>query len=339
MTLDDLDKALHSFIHPVLIVSTVAGKGNYTIGEALEERILPSGEVYHIPIEEMLPPKALEEDYKRYALISNHAPFLLNLIYRWPIFYYRKFLRERYLKITNMEKIKEVLDTFKIKTVICVSHRPAFWLSNLKFQKRLDISLWGVLTEFGRNLGWKYISWEAMDGYLSPVGRNVFDFPFPEGLRCLRIKLPCKSGYYALAYREGSRDNVLMAAGHWGQISARKARGILEALLERFPMINVSVVCGKNDNLFNVLSAYFKNTTRVTVYAEVDNLLKLMEKCGSIVTKPGASTIVEAHASGRKIFLIKGMPVAEDNNALYAIKHFGAQWFNMENFENWHGSR
>ena len=47
-----------------------------------------------------------------------------------------------------------------------------------------------------------------------------------------------------------------------------------------------------------------------------------------MVTKPGIATLLEAHAAGRKIFLVKGIPVSEDNNARYALRHFGAEWFN-----------
>jgi len=60
------------------------------------------------------------------------------------------------------------------------------------------------------------------------------------------------------------------------------------------------------------------------------------KECASIITKPGFSTIVEAHAAKRTLFLLKGMPVAEDHNAKYAISHYDAQWYNLRVFKNWH---
>jgi hypothetical protein len=62
----------------------------------------------------------------------------------------------------------------------------------------------------------------------------------------------------------------------------------------------------------------------------------LLRACASVVTKPGLGTILEAHAAGRKIFLLKGMPVAEDNNAHYALEQMRAEWFTLERFLRWY---
>jgi hypothetical protein len=60
-----------------------------------------------------------------------------------------------------------------------------------------------------------------------------------------------------------------------------------------------------------------------------------MRQCGSVITKPGASTLLEAHAAARQIFLLPGMPVAEDNNARYARKAFQALDFSPDVFRRW----
>jgi hypothetical protein len=36
--------------------------------------------------------------------------------------------------------------------------------------------------------------------------------------------------------------------------------------------------------------------------------------------------------------MLKGMPVAEDNNARYAISNFGASWFSLKRFRDWYKS-
>jgi hypothetical protein len=64
-----------------------------------------------------------------------------------------------------------------------------------------------------------------------------------------------------------------------------------------------------------------------------------MRECAVLVTKPGISTLLEAHAAGRKIFLLRGMPVAEDNNARFAIRHFGAEWFHVDALCRWSAGR
>ncbi len=335
-TQNDLTAILNGFEAPILIVSTIAGRGVYSIGEALKERFTEDKDVYHIPIEEMLPHNALKEDYLRYNFISNNLPFLLNLVYRVPIFYYRKLFREKYLKTTDLNRIKEKIDTLGIKTVICASHRPAFWLSCLKSQKHMNFKLWGMLSEFGRSLGWKYIFWESLDGYFSPVERQILDFQFPDKLRYVKIELPCKREYYSLAQKKGDKNKILFVAGYWGQIFIRNCSRILGDLLKGSPSMQIFVVCGKNEKLYMALSNQFSGSSQLKIYGEVSSLINLMQECASIITKPGISTLLEAHAAGRKIFLLKGMPVAEDNNARYAMKYYGAKWFSVVSFKKWY---
>ena len=335
---DLLQKQLHSFKPPVLVVSTIAGKGIYSIGEALKERFPKDWPVYHLPIEEMLPKNALREDYDRYRFISNNLPWVLYLVYCIPFFYYRKLFREKYLHITDLSIIKEKIDTLKIKTVICASHRPAFWLSNLKYQKGLNFYLCGALSEFGRNLGWKYILWDVMDSYFSPVEKDELDFPFPRHMRFEKIELPCQEKYYSLAAIPGERNTTLFVVGHWGQVFVKKARIIIRELLKCSPALKVEVVCGRNNKLKEKLMIYFKGEQRVRIHGELGSLAGLMQECGSIITKPGISTLLETHVAGRQIFLLKGLPVAEDNNARYAIKNYGARWFTPQQFKEWHQS-
>ena len=329
---------INSLPRPVLVVSTVVGKGIYSVAEAICERFDSQEGIYHVTIEELLTENALNEEYKRYRLISNYFPFLLNLVYRIPIFYYRKLLREKYLRVTSLDKLQEKMDSLGIKSVICSSHRPAFWFSCLKYRTKSDFVLFGMLSEFGRSLGWKYIFWDMMDGYLSPINREALDFPFPSALRYIQVEPPCKTQFFNLAQIKADKNRVLFVAGHWGQIFINKAKRIIVDLLSGFPELQVHVVCGTNEKLYVRLSGYFKGNQRVVVYHEEVSLLGLMTQCASIITKPGIATLLEAGAAQRKVFLLKGMPVAEDNNARYAMVRYGAEWFNLKNYKEWHDS-
>ena len=130
-------------------------------------------------------------------------------------------------------------------------------------------------------------------------------------------------------------------AGYWGQISFRKAVEILTWLLKEFRSLELYVLCGTNESLRNDLQRLFQGESRMTVYGEEQANLseEVLSRCGCIITKPGYSTLVEAHAAGRQIFLIKGMPVAEEHNADYALKYLGAQWFQKDAFRSWYDSQ
>jgi hypothetical protein len=320
---DSLSELLAQAAGPVLIVSTRVGRGMYSLGEAIAERITSGVPVHHIDIEAFLPARGLQEDLNRYRSISSKWPWLLNLVYRVPVFYYRKYLRER-VRPADLKTLAEEIARCAPRTVICVSHRPAFWVSALKSRSRLDFQLWGVLGELGDTLGWRYLFWDAIDHFLSPVPAGTLSCRVPERTRFTQIALPARLAYEHLRTVRPDPRRFLVVCGYWGQGPIVR---ITRKLLSTMPDACVDVVCGENGEIHTLASQAFRKDRRVAVYGCVDTLLPLMRECAAVVTKPGISTLLEAHAAGRKILLLPGMPVAEDNNARYAIRHFGAEWF------------
>ncbi len=328
----DLERLPDLLEAPVLIVSTVVGRGMYTLGHALQERLAPLAPVEHAAIEDVLPPAAVAEDLRRYKWISNYAPFLLNLMYRVPIFYYRKYLRESLRGGTELPLLRQRLGTLRPKTVLCVSHRPAFWISGFKKRAGMDFKLWGVLGEYGNTLGWRYLFWEQMNGFLSPVPRDDLSYAFPPHLDFRQIDLPARREYHELASVPADPDCVLLVCGYWGQGPIQR---VVHKLLAGDAGLKVHVVCGENADAFREARAAFADRPNVHVHGAVESLAPFLREAACVVTKPGISTLLEAHAAGRKIFLLRGMPVAEDNNAQYAVEHFDAEWFSAERFQKW----
>ncbi|HEX7335253.1 MAG TPA: hypothetical protein VF290_27375 [Pyrinomonadaceae bacterium] len=323
------------FEPPILIVSTVVGRGMYAIGEAMQQRLGDKHPVYHVPVEEFVSPEVVHEDLERYKFISSNLPVLLHLVYRVPLFYYRKYLREKLFNVVQLGRLREKIEALGTKTVICVSHRPAFWVSNLKRRERLGFSIWGVLGEYGKNLGWKYQFWEQIDGFLSPVGREALGFPLAPHVRLMNVNLPARQEYLDLAGIEGEINSVLLVCGFWGQ-------GPIVELAQKLARVSsdlkIHAVCGENQKAFDQLRQLCRRNAKIRAYGVTPSLAPLLRECASIVTKPGISTLLESHAARRKIFLVKGMPVAEDNNARFAIEHFGAERFEVKTFARWHAS-
>jgi UDP-N-acetylglucosamine:LPS N-acetylglucosamine transferase len=127
---------------------------------------------------------------------------------------------------------------------------------------------------------------------------------------------------------------VLVVCGSWGQGRiervVRELRGLDRGL-------HVHAVCGTNTRMRARLSRELDGAGGVSVHGHEPSLAPLFSACGSVITKPGIATLVEARAAGRKIFLLRGMPVAEDNNARWAVRHFAAEWFRPETFARWLG--
>jgi UDP-N-acetylglucosamine:LPS N-acetylglucosamine transferase len=192
------------------------------------------------------------------------------------------------------------------------------------------------LGEYGNTLAWRYVFWDVFDGFISPLEQAALTYPFPAGVSFVQIDLPARMEFYELADAPSGRNSALVICGYWGQ---GPIPDLVRRLLTVCRTLEVHVVCGENRALEEKTQREFAGRPAVRVHGVVDHLKPLLSDCGCVITKPGISTLLEAHAARRKIFLLKGMPVAEDNNARYAIAHFGAEWFGSQRFQEWHAGQ
>ena len=171
-----------------------------------------------------------------------------------------------------------------------------------------------------------------MTGFFSPIHQNQFKFKIPTWVRLENITLPARKEYHQLASETGDKNKVLLICGYWGQGPILK---ILKQLLEKASDLEIYAICGENLKMLEQVKTLANRRPNIKAFPVVNSLVPYLRDCASVITKPGISTLLEAHAAERKIFLLKGMPVAEDNNARYAINHFGAEWYDVNRFLNW----
>jgi hypothetical protein len=327
-----IDDLADLFKPPAMIVSTKVGRGMFTLGQAIKQRLETRVPVEHVAIEDYVSQEIVREDLEHYKWISNNCPWLLYIAYKTPFVYLRKYLREKYLRSLDVSSLGKKIGESQPGSVICVSHRPAFWVTTLRRREKLAFDTWGVLGEYGTNLGWQYIFWEQMKGYLSPVAREDLAIRIPQNVSVVPFELPARQEFEQLANTAGDRNSVLLVCGFWGQGPFVK---IIRTLVEAFPRIKVHAVFAENTSAFEKARQIFDKEERVKLYPTVPSLVPLLEQCAAVITKPGISTLLESHAAKRKLFLLRGMPVAEDNNARFACAHFGAEWFSVEALANW----
>jgi hypothetical protein len=302
----------------------------FSIGEALVEIAASRGPVDHRPIEDFLPSAGLREDVERYRAISSRFPVLLNIAYRFPPIYQRKLLRERHLRTTDLGRLEEFLQQGRYRAVLAVSHRAAFWAGLAKERAGLDLALVGLSGEFGSSLGWRYVPWTAIQRFLSPVPQTDIRFRIPAGVAFREVLLPARAEYGRLAATEGDRRAVLVVCGYWGQGRIDRVLTELHAVC---PDLELHAVGGENEAMRATITA--AGDTRVHAYGVVPSLAPLLARCGSVISKPGIATILEVHAAQRALFLLRGMPVAEDNNLRYALAHLGALRYSPSRFSAW----
>mgnify|MGYP006292769337 FL=1 len=285
--MEETENIFEHMAPPVLVVTSGAGGGNKSIGETFSEK-MKGIENTIICIDEFLPENAVNEDVHRYKFIIEHFRPLLYLAYKTPFVYLRKYVREKYFG-SDLSSLEEKVKSINPKTVICISHRPAFWLSALKGKKGFDFELCCLITDFGANIGYKYLFWSQINTILSFINMEALGFSVPAQTKFKKINLISKKGYIEIKEHEGNKISVLISGGYWG---LGDLTTIVEELDGLIPGLNLHIDCGKNKEIYQILSNRFKDNKNTLVYSELESLTPIMRECASIITKPGLATLM-----------------------------------------------
>jgi len=106
---------------------------------------------------------------------------------------------------------------------------------------------------------------------------------------------------------------VLMATGSFGI-------GPITEIVEALKDFQVIVVCGRNKNLYEKLSA--KVTDLIHIYGLVNNMDELMAASDVMITKPGGLSISEALVSHLPLIFFSPIPGQEINN-IKVLREYG----------------
>ena len=146
-----------------------------------------------------------------------------------------------------------------------------------------------------------------------------------------QTRLPVKNQYYHLDTK-GDPKQILLVGGYWG---LGPILTTVSELLSTDTNLTIHVCCGSNKELFDTLHSRFKDNQQVNIYGPLPDLINLYTKCGCVIGRPGISTILEAFTTKRKLFLMNGLPVAEEGNAKYALQNGYAELYSKKAFIFW----
>jgi hypothetical protein len=317
-----------------------AGWGNRRAAEALAERTgSAAGRI--AAIEDFLPPVWVRRDFGRYRRICERAPWLLGWIHAFPVNYALKTWlagngRE---DRETAERIGAWARGTGARHLVVTNHRAAFWAAKAKAAGALDCRIWCAITDYALSPGWRHIDRERVDGSFGPVDASEL----PEPMRKTHLLhpiavLPAFEAAGGTAEEPPSRQRpdakltVIVTGGGWGLGRLDRAA---ETLVRADADVRVRVFTGENRSLDARLAAAVERSGgRISLQGGADLALAIGE-ARAVVCRPGAMTLTEARAAGKKIFLLPGLPGIEPRNARYAAERFGAEPFAVPNYLRW----
>ena len=96
---------------------------------------------------------------------------------------------------------------------------------------------------------------------------------------------------------------------------------VVENLLGLKKPIQILVVCGTNQALFDALSLKAKEKPLLKIFGFVNNMNELMAASDVVIGKGGGLTITESFSQGKPIILFQSIPGQEARNALCIQKY------------------
>lgn len=120
---------------------------------------------------------------------------------------------------------------------------------------------------------------------------------------------------------DGNLKTVLIVAGAYGV--SKEIKYICEELRQE-KGLQILVVCGKNQQLFNQLETKYQEDKQFRVFGYVTQMAELFELATCVITKPGGIILSEAIVKNVPIVLLGATPGQERENALFFQSHGAA---------------
>lgn len=213
----------------------------------------------------------------------------------------------------------------KPDSVVATHFLPMSAVAKLKNKGIFSGSLFAVITDYDLHNMWFSAD---VDGYFvatREIERKLIDMGVSED--CIVLSgIPVRKDLLDVepVRKEGCTSlSVLFLASSIADDKAVQIVHLLRALPER---IDLSVICGRNESLFDTLCRKSDNGTRpLKVFGFVEDIQEHYARTDLLITKPGGLTIAEALCFGIPMLLVHPIPYQETRNAEF-VQGNSAGW-------------
>ncbi|WP_130861299.1 MGDG synthase family glycosyltransferase [Bacilliculturomica massiliensis] len=309
----------------VLILTGRFGMGHVSVARSLEEQILSEyGDVSVevVDLMEYTAPKTAGFIYKAFGFLARHGRSLYNFLYKQA----GKRDENEWTAFTalSMSRLTGLMETSRPDVVI--STLPLSSLLVSKYKERMakktpggeSITLATCITDISSHSEWIQPN---TDFYL--VGGDLVKRQLMskgvEGSRIIVTGIPVRRAFTE-AGESGAeapvREKRLLIMG--GGLGLLPRNPEFYEQINAIPGMKTTVITGKNEKLFQMLSGRYENIEAVTYTERVD---LYMRRADVVLTKPGGITLFETIFSGKPILMFTPFLQQEVNNMHFALYH------------------
>lgn len=322
-----------SFLTKIFIIYTDAGAGHRRAAEALYKvsgDIFPEAVVSLFDVLNYTTPLFKKSYPAIYLFMVNRCPWLFGIgYYLTDIRAVDRFVRifRRLTNSLNCKSFEKHLLNEKPDLIITTHWLPNEIISSLKKRRKLDSFLVTCITDYYPHAFWRN---RGVDLYIAPnedlIPRLTKLGVAPEKVQTIGLPIAPEFAHnhdkVEIRKQLGLAQDlftILITSGGFGV-------GPIKELVVEIEKIDaplqVQVVCGKNTELREELTAYTKNARhRFQIYGFVTNMDELMEASDIMISKSGGLTSTEAMAKNLPLIILYPIPGQEFSNSEFLLKH------------------
>ncbi len=313
-----------------LILSCGTGGGHDSAGKAILEELKKRG--HHATMlnpYSLVSPKLAQKINKTYISMVQHEPKVFGACYKLGNLYRRlPFRSPVYFANHQMNQVmQEYLENHPYDIVIMPHLFPAEILTNMKLHGFSVPKTMFVATDY---VCIPFTEETLCDAYVIPAEDLTQEF-VNKGIpreKIYPLGIPVGSSFSETETKEQARRKlgleedkkyILVAGGSMGGGKIEKVIHRLSKQFEKREEIELIVICGSNQKLYDRLMKHSSQGMMVIEYTE--QMADYMRACDLFITKPGGLSSTEAAACPIPILYTAVIPGCESCNAEYFSEH------------------
>lgn len=306
---------------PLFTFPTGHSKVSETIKEQITEKY-PQAEIREIDLLSYSHPQLEQFVAKFYLQWIRFAPKLYGKIYQvWMggnklvssfqlPFWLQYYFERKMLKLIQIEKPDLIFCTHSFASHI---------VANVKRKQRLHIPIINVYTDLFINGVWNI---EQADYHFVPTieaKRQLMNTYSMNERKIFLTGIPVHPCFQKKTKaRKRNFTHVLIAGGNTGLLSTT----CLHQLVDQFPHIRFTVLCGNNQTLYKTCQSMNSDNIQAKGYISCPREMnRLYDTVDAIISKPGGVTTSEVIQKEIPLYISHYLPGQEERNVSYLLSH------------------
>ena len=318
-----------------LILSCNTGEGHNSCAKAIKEYYDSVGEeCICIDGLEFISPQAAQIFSKGHSFVYRYTPWLFKYGYSYseehPEVFRDGSTVYRFMT-QGSERMYEYIVNGGFDTVICVHPFTAFMLTDMLNKHPMKLATCFVSTDYTCSPGTKSSN---LDYYFIPDKALIKDFtnetiteekiiPYGIPVRQMFLISQAESEAKANAGIQSGHKHLLVMGGSMGCGPMKK---LIDEIAEKMPSDwAMTVVCGRNKNLYQRLDNKYSENQNIHIRGFVEEMGALMDSADLYLTKPGGASVTEAQMKNLPMVFVDAVAGCEEYNLFYFLEKGAAE--------------